>query len=229
MRRVTDERVRLARRPGSYGSMTAPGTTATAALGFRLHTGWAALVVRTGPPGKLEVWLRRRIELLPPGDSIPRLAYPQAAELPSFQAAELVRRARIASQEAALLALNDALDHLRPRNLSVKAAGIPWGSRPEPTDLAATLRSRPLIHTADPHRRSCFVPARGHYRVSGSGVGSHFGPRAGGLAESRRRVEVQGSTTRPASRGFRQIRGCPLGTDQKTAAAFALLALRSTR
>ena len=35
---------------------------ASAAIGFRLHTGWAALVVAAGRPGKVEVLLRRRFE-----------------------------------------------------------------------------------------------------------------------------------------------------------------------
>jgi hypothetical protein len=56
-----------------------------AALGCKLHTGWAMLVAVAGDPGGIEVLLRRRIDLLPPDNSIPRFVYHQAAEMPAGQ------------------------------------------------------------------------------------------------------------------------------------------------
>ena len=122
---------------------------APAALGFRLHTGWAALVAIAGVPGKFQVLLRRRIELLPLGDSVPRFVYHKAAELPLSEAVELVSRAEAASEESARTAVKEILDHLGALAVAVKAGGIPCSSRPVPTDLSAVLRSHPMIHTAE--------------------------------------------------------------------------------
>ena len=68
-----------------------------AALGFKLHTGWAVLVAVTETHGKFEILLRRRIELLPPGDVIPRFVYHQAAELSLAQATKLIQQAEAAA------------------------------------------------------------------------------------------------------------------------------------
>ncbi len=193
-----------------------------AALGFRLHTGWAALVVLAGAPGRLEVLLRRRIELLPAGDSIPRFIYHRAAELPASRAAELVQRGEDASHETARLAVDEVLKHLRSLVLEVKAAGIPSGSRPVPQDLSAVLRSHPLIHTAEAELfrraitsacKSCSLPViSAREREVWPNVASAWRLKEAGL---RKQVE-----------GLRASVGAPWGSDQKTAAAFALLALR---
>ena len=196
--------------------------TKAAALGFRLHTGWAALVVLAGAPGKLDVLLRRRIELLPAGDSIPRFIYHQAAELAPAQAAELVQRGEDASHETAHVAVEEVLKHLRALGVEVRAAGIPAGSRPVPQELAAVLRSHPLIHTAEGELfrgaitsacKSCSVPViTGREREVWGNVASAWGVKEAGF---RKRIE-----------GLRASVGAPWGSDQKTAAAFALLALR---
>jgi hypothetical protein len=193
-----------------------------AALGFRLHTGWAVLVALAGVPGKFEVLFRRRIELLPAGDSIPRFIYHQAAELAPARAAELVQRGEDASRETAHVAVKEALKHLRSLGLEVKAAGIPSGSRPVPKELSAVLRSHPLIHTAEGELfrraitsacKSCSLPVIfAREREVWPNVASAWGLKEAGL---RKQVE-----------GLRASVGAPWGSDQKTAAAFALLALR---
>ncbi len=192
-----------------------------AALGFRLHTGWAALVVVAGEPGKLEVLLRRRIELLPPGDSFPRFVYHKAAELPPAQAAELIERAEAAARQIAYTAVREVLDHLRTLALVTKA-GIPCGSKPIPADLQAILRSHPAIHSAE---GALFQ------RTLASSCG-----KCGITVISAREREVwlkaadawhvKEAGLRKAIDALRKPVGAPWGADQKIAAAFALLALR---
>jgi len=198
-----------------------------AALGFKLHTGWAVVVAITGAPGKvparLEVLLRRRIELLPPGDSVPRFVYHQAAELASTQATELIERAEAAAQKTASAAVKDLIDHLRAPGVAVKSAGIAGGSKPVPQDLAAVLRSHPLIHTAEAAlfqraiASACTGSALAIVSVREREVWSNAAS-AWSLKEAGLRQQVE---------GLRKSVGAPWGSDQKTATAFALLALRS--
>jgi len=194
------------------------------ALGFKLHTGWAAVVALAGDPGNCELLLRRRIELLPPGNSDARFVYHRAAELSAAQAQELVQQAKAASQETARGALKDMLDDLRSRGLAAAAAGIPSASKPAPEDLAAILGSHPMIHTAEGilfQRAVAFgceacgvtvIPVREReaWRDAAS---------AWGMTETVLHKQVD---------GLRKSVGAPWGADQKTAAVMALLALRSS-
>jgi hypothetical protein len=196
---------------------------AHAALGFKLHTGWAAVVAVTGEPGKLEVMLRRRIELLPPGDSIPRFVYHKASELPPSKAPELVQRAETASQGTARIAVREVLNHLQSLGLVVKAAGIPSSSRPLPKDLSAVLRSHPLIHTAEGvlFQQAIASACKGcglavisvREREVWLNAATAWGWKEAGL---HRQVD-----------DLRKSVGAPWGADQKAATAMALLALRS--
>jgi hypothetical protein len=191
------------------------------AIGFRLHTGWAVLVAVAGEPGGLELLLRRRIELLPPGDSVPRFVYHEASKLPASQAAELIRRAEAASREAARIAVRDALNHLRSLDLVVTAAGTPSGSRPVPRDLSTVLRSHPMIHTAEGalFQQAVVSACKGcglevtsvREREVWFNAATKWGLKEAGL---RKQVD-----------SLRKSVGAPWGTDQKIATAFALLAL----
>jgi hypothetical protein len=192
-----------------------------AALGFRLHTGWAALVVVAGEPGKLEVLHRRRVELLPPGDSVPRFVYHQAAELPPAQAAELVARAEAASQQTARIAIGEVLDHLRTIALVTKA-GIPSGSKPVPKDLQALLRSHPAIHTAEGALFQRAIASA----CQNSGLAVISAREREVWLNAADAWGMQEDGLRKAIDGLRKSVGAPWGTDQKTASAFALLALR---
>jgi len=88
-------------------------TAARAALGFKLHTGWAAVVVAARPHGHIAVLLRRRIEPLPPDASVPRFVYHEAAELGPAESSKLVKRAARAAQASASAALAGLLEELR--------------------------------------------------------------------------------------------------------------------
>jgi hypothetical protein len=203
-------------------ALTLPCMAEPAALGFRLHTGWAALVAIAGVTGKFQMLLRRRVELLPRGDSVPRFVYHKAAELPASEAADLVRRAEAASEESARNAVKEVLDHLGSLAVVVKAGGIPCGSRPVPSDLSAVLRSHPMIHTAEGalFQRAVRSACEGYgLAVVSLRERDVWLNAASGwsLKEEDLRQQVD---------DMRKSVGAPWGTDQKTAAAFALLALR---
>jgi len=176
----------------------------------------------TGASGEFEVLLRQRIELLPPGESIPRFVYHKAAELPPSQAAALIERAQAASQREASIAVKQVVGQLKSLGFVAKTAGVPCSTRSAPKDLAAALRSHPMIHTAEGamfHRAvATACESCGLSVVSGREREVWLSAaKTWGLKEVALRKQVD---------DLRKSVGAPWGTDQKVATAFALLALR---
>ena len=120
--------------------------TSEAALGFRSHSGWAALVAVAGPAVEPAVVLRRRVEL---SRRTPRQPF-HAAEGRPFAAAEGL--IRLSSDEAATLAeraVAEAIAELRAAGHEPVAAGLLLAAgRPLP-GLRDVLASHALIHAAE--------------------------------------------------------------------------------
>lgn len=196
-----------------------------AALGFKLHTGWAALVVVSGHPGKIQLLLRRRIELLPAESSIPRFVYHEASELPLAQAAELVKRAAKASASAAKLVVDEALNEIGSRGVQVDVCGVLSGSRSAPDDLAAILRSHPLIHTAEGALFQDAIVSAG----KSCNLAVVLAREREVWASAAAALRVAEPALRKEVDGLRKTLGPPWSADQKAATAIALLALKSKR
>lgn len=116
----------------------------TAAIGFSVHTGWAASVVVEKSSGTARIVGRSLIRLADSDDTVRAEVYHRAARLSGPAAAKFVAEA---AARAARIA-RDAVESLR-RSQPLVAAGIPTGAGKLPSDLAAILRSHPLIHTAE--------------------------------------------------------------------------------
>jgi hypothetical protein len=120
-----------------------------AALGFRAHSGWTAVVAVAGWPGRPVVLERRRIETADtaiPGSKQP---YHAAEGLDSQAAERFIRKCRDSSTLLAMHAVSAMVAQLGENGLTPVGAGILFASgRPLP-DLVATLRSHALIHTAE--------------------------------------------------------------------------------
>jgi hypothetical protein len=120
-----------------------------AALGLRVHSGWAALVALSGPLASPAVLARRRIELVDrdsPGGNQP---FHAARGLPLGSAQDLVGRALDGATRMARGALAAAAGELRRQGVGRIACGILQSSaRPLPS-LAAVLASHALVHTAE--------------------------------------------------------------------------------
>jgi len=186
-----------------------------AALGFKLHTGWAAVVAVANAPGNIRILLRRRLELLPAGKTLPRFAYHAAAELPERDAFELLERVTAACRVTTQAALQQLLTELHSQHISVAAAGIPTGSTKLPESLASILRSHTLIHTAEGRLFQQAVVAA----CEGQGLNV--------ICPTERAMwSTLGSDVREKLDGLRKTVGSPWGADQKTATAAALMALR---
>ena len=118
------------------------------ALGFRAHSGWAALVALVGPPTAPVVAARARLALC--DGSFPRQPYHAAENLPAAKARALVQRSLETAHRLAREAVASAVSDRRAVGQDVAGAGLLLGAgRPLPGELPAILGSHPLIHTAE--------------------------------------------------------------------------------
>jgi len=142
-----------------------------AAIGCRAHSGWAALVIVAGAVDSPRLIDRRRIviaDLAIPGSKQP---YHTAERLPFKQAERLVTHCTERSRALARQELRAAVEHAQNSGLEVTGCGILLSSgRPLP-DLAATLASHALIHTAEGELfRSVIADASREMNVPVTGV-----------------------------------------------------------
>ena len=124
-------------------------SSTTASIGFRAHSGWAAVVVLSGPAKSPQVIDRRRIELARPGTPGGVQPYHAARELPFLQADKFIRDAIAAANATALQAIKFLARQMTELDRTIKTCGIVLASgRPLPS-LEVTLRSHPMVHTAE--------------------------------------------------------------------------------
>jgi hypothetical protein len=120
-----------------------------AALGFRAHSGWAALVAVAGSIDAPRVLERRRIVIADPEMRGSKQPYHAAAELPFPRGEAFVRRAIESSRALALEALSARIKALRSQGHEVAGCGVVLGSGKALPGLENILASHALIHTAE--------------------------------------------------------------------------------
>jgi len=123
------------------------------AFGFRVHTGWAALVAVQGPASldSPVILDRRRVEMMEGGNpDAPAFVYHAAAKLPLKSAGQLVQRAAELAKSRASAALESAMRELSQAGHTVVASGIVAGKRPAALpSLERILAAHSLIHSAE--------------------------------------------------------------------------------
>jgi hypothetical protein len=113
----------------------------SAAIGFSIHTGWAALVVLDGPPPR--VLVRRRLDLADDSHDA-RFVYHLAQERPA-DAERILQQASATALERARACLRELEAELSGHSLLV-ALPVPKKSLP---DMRSILASHLLIHSAE--------------------------------------------------------------------------------
>src|SRR5580704_18146585 len=83
------------------------------ALGFRVHSGWAAMVAVAGSPAEPQLLDRRRIEIAERIGAGPAQPYHRARELGIAKAQEYLDRELAASRELAVSALKEVMKSMR--------------------------------------------------------------------------------------------------------------------
>jgi hypothetical protein len=120
-----------------------------AAVGFRVHSGWTALVALAIENGVPMVLARERVHLVETFTYEFRQPYHTGEKLPLDEARAFVTRMRNESRRLALRAIRKLAADLRAQNYRLSGCGLLLSSgRPLPK-LPQILASHSLIHSAD--------------------------------------------------------------------------------
>jgi hypothetical protein len=122
-----------------------------AALGFSVHTGWAALVAVAPSNGSVpEVIDRRRLELVGDDDpERPRFVFHAARLRPIGEAARFVEEMTALARSRAERAVRAAAEALREAGFRVVASALPAGKTVEGLPLERVLAAHALLHTGE--------------------------------------------------------------------------------
>jgi len=122
------------------------------ALGFRVHTGWAALLAAELPVRLpvLTVVDRRRVEMIEGHDAdAPPFVYHAATKLPFEAAKQLIQESTAMAQRRAQESLSKILRELRERGHDVVATALIGANRALTSPLEKILAAHALIHAAE--------------------------------------------------------------------------------
>jgi hypothetical protein len=120
-----------------------------AAVGFRVHSGWAAVVVVCGPPQTPQVVDRRRIELVKTFTYTFRQPYHTAKKMPSQDAMKFIRDVRSDAKRLAVASLRSLQADLADGDFRLVSGTLLLASGRALPGLEQILASHALIHTAD--------------------------------------------------------------------------------
>jgi hypothetical protein len=118
-----------------------------AAIGFRVHSGWAALVAVSGSREAPELLIRRRIEIADAAISGSKQPFHYAKELGLSKAQGHLDRCAESSRALARAALEKAIADLS--GFKVSGCAVLLSSGRAAVSLEATLGSHAAIHTAE--------------------------------------------------------------------------------
>lgn len=192
-----------------------------AAIGFRMHSGWGALVAVSQNAGGIEILERLRIVVIDP--KIPRTKQPYhfSERLELAEAQKFLSKCFAASAQFAVAAIRECIESLRHRKCVVAGAAVVLASGRALPPLASILPSHALIHTAEGEFfreavwKACqfldIVVTGFRERDLNAATVAGFGKAAPKML---RQVVAAGRSIGP-----------PWTTDQKTAAIAALLVL----
>jgi hypothetical protein len=121
----------------------------TAAVGFRVHSGWAAAVVICGPLANPVVVERRRIELVKTFTYTFRQPYHTAAKMPLADATKFIRGVQSEAKRLGLSSLRSLQKDLAEGEFKIARAALLLASGRALPTLEYVLASHALIHAAD--------------------------------------------------------------------------------
>lgn len=120
-----------------------------AALGFRAHSGWTALVGLCLERNQPQVLLRQRPKLVEKFTYEFRQPYHTAEKMATDRAGEFVSRVELAATRLAEVAIRTIQVELGKQGYKVTCFGLPSASAKPLPDFDKILRSHALVHAAD--------------------------------------------------------------------------------
>ena len=120
-----------------------------AALGFRVHSGWCALVAISLEQGLPRVLLRERPHLIENFTFEFRQPYHTAKKKPVDEAGEFIARVQTEARGLAYRVVQNALKSVQPQGYEIKHGALLVASGKPLPALPQILASHALIHTAD--------------------------------------------------------------------------------
>jgi hypothetical protein len=197
----------------------ATGHMKRAGLGFREHTGWAAMVAVGGTADAPVVLARSRWELC--DEELPRAVYHASRDLDLAAAEQLVRKVELSARRAAERLLRQAVEELETGGFDVVGAGIAVSPRRLPSELAEVLASHPLVHAAE---GQLFREALAAVADAGAVPVTRF-VQQDLYEQAADQIGTTDESLRAQLTGLGRALGPPWQQDQKEAAAAAWLAL----
>ena len=121
----------------------------SSAVGFRVHSGWAAVVVVSGPAERPVVVDRRRIELVKIFTYTFRQPYHTAEKMPRQDAVKFIRGVQSEAKRLAVTSLRALQKDLAEADFKIVRGALLMASGRALPSLELILASHALIHTAD--------------------------------------------------------------------------------
>jgi hypothetical protein len=121
----------------------------TAAVGFRVHSGWAAAVVLCGPVDAPIVVERRKIQLVKIFTYAYRQPYHTAEKMPRPDAIKFIRGVQLEAKRLALSSLRSLQAYSAEGEFKIARSALLLASGRALPELERILASHALIHTAD--------------------------------------------------------------------------------
>jgi hypothetical protein len=125
------------------------GELKRAALGFRVHSGWTAMVAMCVEKGLPRVLSRERVHLVEAFTYEFRQPYHTAEKLPAGEAREFVARMDAEAKRLACGVIHHVQADLQKQGIKLSSCGLLLASGKPLPALEKILASHSLIHTAD--------------------------------------------------------------------------------
>ena len=191
------------------------------ALGFRAHSGWAAVVAVALVKSRPQILHRGRVEIVDRSVKGGAQPYHLARKMKLPDAEKFIRRVTDATNQIAKESIRAIVVDLASKNCKTVACAVVLASgRPLPP-LEATLRSHAMVHTAE---GELFRGAIAH-------AGEKCGLRVSGVKErelyerASAALDIPAAKLRECLNGVGKLIGSPWTSDEKNATLVAWLAL----
>ena len=195
----------------------------SAAVGFRAHSGWTALIALAVTKGVPSVLARQRLHLVETFTYKFRQPYHTGEKMPLDEARAFISRARKEAQRLGLHAIRELQAHLKEQGYSLAHCGLLLSSGRLLPELSKILASHSLIHSADGELfREALLHAGARCGLKAITIGER---ELLDSASRTLRVKPTDLTQRVAELG--RSLGAPWTQDEKLASLVAWLALKS--